>query len=328
MDYGSFKIRKSFMIGNLELWLQKHYYQRESLLDLEPREICDDMVVSTGGGVIFISNCVEDPRYRLYVPLFMQNPNAFLDAYDVKKLNLTDDIYKWDIKYGLNELANNTTLTHLYLSGNAIHDDDAAIIANNKILKVLDLGSNYIKSPGPILKMENVTSLCLNYNFITDDEAAVFSDNKILDALYVRANKLGPTSAKEIAKIASLKELNISHNSIRDEGSIALITQLKELHGINLKKTKIGKKTAQELLKHPNLTEIHVSLCEVGCVNKWRLWRFAKKNAATQNTPKTGKVSNAQFFAQSSHAFFHKKKKSTLTSTQENNQQSKKSLCR
>lgn len=256
---------------------------------MRSRTLDEWLIAHTRGGLLDLSlenfficefnpphnKCWWDNSYKENIPLFMKDPNPFLaDNTQIEGLMLDGQAGSWPHdKIPL--LAQNNTLEYLFLSRNNLKDDEVSTLLENQKLRLLDLSSNNIA-----------------------DCTATFATNTTLQALYVPYNNITTLGATRIGLMSSLQILDISHNPLNDEAGEVLVKNCKSLTQINLERTGIGDKTVKALLANKNLTEIHVSWSDVGCVNKFRLWRAVKSNTKDQKK-----------HTASSSAFFHAKPK-------------------
>jgi Ran GTPase-activating protein (RanGAP) involved in mRNA processing and transport len=147
-----------------------------------------------------------------------------------------------------NELANNTTLKHLYLFDSRIPDDGCAAIARtlatNKSLTDLSLyfnrlGDGGMEALGESLKENDslsILNLGSNQQFISAVGLASFADglkiNKGLTKLWLNACSVDDEGAATLAdalkRNATLSRLDLGMNLIGDEGALSLLNALTE----------------------------------------------------------------------------------------------------
>ena len=118
-------------------------------------------------------------------------------------------------------ILSNTKLEDLYIGNNKLQAGAIKVILALKhisTLKVLDLSDNYITE------------------FVADDLSNVIDCNPLLNILRLRSNKLKTIGAikicKSLAKITTLKTLNMRNNEITEEASEAIATMLFSNTGI------------------------------------------------------------------------------------------------
>lgn len=235
----------------LEQWLDGYYDDYYNILNLSYYNFfwCE----SDCFGV----TCYENASYKHYIPLFMRDPNTYLDANPhIKGLSLFSMGGTWAPEFDMQHLADNTTLTYLNLGDNELRPDDIKVLAENKKIRQLRVAYNYI-----------------------GDGAAYFANNQTIESLTIPYNGVRGTGAMGIAKMSALKELDISYNTIGDEAGAAIVNNCKNLTRVNLSHTGIGKETVKAILANTTLTDVDVSSSDVGCCDKFKIWRATKHNA-------------------------------------------------
>ena len=131
---------------------------------------------------------------------------------------------------GAKALANNTSLTSLYLELSRIGHEGVKALANNTSLTSLCLSSNNIDHEGAKALANNtsLTSLDLRGNRIGDEGAKALANNTSLTSLILYNNKIGDEGAKALANNISLTSLGLQANNIGNEGVCAFKEALKE----------------------------------------------------------------------------------------------------
>ena len=166
-----------------------------------------------------------------------------------------------DIKVLASTLTNNTNLTHLDMSSNNIGDEGAIelglSLTNNTTLQNLDISCNSIGSKGT-WNIVRVISNSLRYFNISSNKIGVngviylsfLIKERLLTTLIIENNDIEHKGARRLSEAlkvnTSLTELDISHNNIGDEGTIALAEALGEggnttLTKLDISYNKIGK---------------------------------------------------------------------------------------
>ena len=162
----------------------------------------------------------------------------------------------------------NTTVTHLDLSGNKLGSEGAdkicKMLCHNKTLTYLDLTGNELGSEGAdkICKMlchnKTLTYLDLSVNKLGSEGAdkicKMLCHNKTLTYLYLSVNKLGSEGADKICKMLchnkTLTYLDLSDNELGSEGADKICKMLchnKTLTYLNLSGNELGSEGAEKI---------------------------------------------------------------------------------
>ena len=183
----------------------------------------------------------------------------------------------------------NTTVTHLYLSGNKLGSEGAdkicEMLCHNKTLTHLDLSRNELGSEGAekICKMlchnKTLTNLNLSDNELGSEGAdkicKMLCHNKTLTDLNLSGNELGSEGADKICKMLchnkTLTYLNLSGNELGSEGADKICKMLchnKTLTYLNLSGNELGSEGADKICKmlchNKTLTNLYLSYNELG----------------------------------------------------------------
>ena len=181
--------------------------------------------------------------------------SAFADIISISNVIVDDSKYPFCDSV-IKILQNVSTLSELHIwlnnvTGKMVYDI-AAVILNNKSLRIFDLGQSNIQATGIAIitkALQNVfflSELSINNTNITeeaaDDIAAVILNNRKLQILNISGNKFQTAGMIKIAKalqnISSLSELNIGWNNITEEAAddiAAVILNNTKLHLLNLR---------------------------------------------------------------------------------------------
>ena len=164
-----------------------------------------------------------------HVPISNEAITALANNTHLTHLSLNDTIISAD---GLRMLAKNQNLKELDLHTCQIDDEAAKILAQSSTITSLNLACNPLTAVGAkaLASMPALTHLIIDKLYCSStsikdplgDEGAIALANTHLIKLYISDNKVGPAGAQALAKIPTLKMLDISHNGIKDDGIIAL----------------------------------------------------------------------------------------------------------
>jgi hypothetical protein len=141
------------------------------------------------------------------------NPDGYGRGYSYGKLS--------DISI----LANFTNLTELDLGQNSI--TDLSPLAALSELRVLDLSDNPITDLSPLSTLKNLTDLQLDGTHLTEqtDFSPLLALTQ-LQSLDLSRNWIGDRSLETIARLTTLKNLNVSYNLITDISSLTTLPKL------------------------------------------------------------------------------------------------------
>ena len=158
----------------------------------------------------------------------------------ISYLELQSPILRHQVVSLSKALSVNSSLTHLDLSWNRIHDSEAASLSQafgvNSSLTNLDLSKNSIGASGAaslsqaLAVNSSLTNLCLSWNSIDDSGAASLSQalavNSSLTNLDLSGNRIGDSGAASLSQAlevnSSLTNLALRGNGIGDSGAASL----------------------------------------------------------------------------------------------------------
>jgi hypothetical protein len=157
-------------------------------------------------------------------------------------------------------LIKNKNVKNLNLSDIAVNDEWFKVLAESTNLEKLRLRSarGNISDNGAKLFKNNTSlkSLDLSNNrVLTSETARALAENKTLTELDLSNNSIDDEGAKALAANDTLRILNLSNNSIDDEGAKALAAN-DTLRILNLSDNKIGDEGAIALSKNTTLTSL------------------------------------------------------------------------
>jgi len=112
-------------------------------------------------------------------------------------------------------------IVELYLSGAWVSDADMAQVAQLRHLRKLDLSHTRITDSGleHLKPLENVTDLdCYYAEYLTEEGVAHLRNWKHLERLNLRGTKVTSKVFESLAKLTSLRSLDIGFTQIEDEG--------------------------------------------------------------------------------------------------------------
>jgi Leucine-rich repeat (LRR) protein len=128
-------------------------------------------------------------------------------------------------------LANFTNLTELDLGKNSI--TDLSPLAALSELRVLDLSDNSITDLSPLSALKNLTDLKLDGNQLTQqtDFSPLLALTR-LQSLDLSRNWIGDHSLETIARLTTLKDLDVSYNRITDISPLTTLPNLVQLNSV------------------------------------------------------------------------------------------------
>lgn len=128
-------------------------------------------------------------------------------------------------------LANFTNLTELDLGGNSI--TDLSPLAALRELRVLDLSDNRITDLSPLCALKNLTALKLDGNQLTEqtDFSPLLALTQ-LQSLDLSRNWIGDRVVETIARLTTLKNLDVSYNQITYISPLTTLPNLMRLNSV------------------------------------------------------------------------------------------------
>ncbi len=125
-------------------------------------------------------------------------------------------------------------IVELDLTGTWVSDADMAKVAKLRRLRKLDLSQTKITDSGldHLKPLENVTDLsCYYAEFLTEDGIAHLSNWKRLERLNLRGTRITSKVFDSLAKLTSLRSLDIAFTQIEDDGfeQLSALTKLESL---------------------------------------------------------------------------------------------------